>query len=105
MIKENWLTNELVEEIAGLLPESHEKDESGKRCPHAYLLKVGQLFPKGRVFASYTQLVQASKVFLDAWAVQKVHGQKKITCSYGINRVRKQNFMLTPPNNGNKSPA
>ena len=41
------------------------------------------------MFASFTQLVQASKVFLDAWAVQKVHGQKKITCSYGINRGKK----------------
>ena len=35
------------------------------------------------MFASFTQLVQASKLFLDAWAIQKVHGQKKITCHYG----------------------
>ena len=89
MTKENWLTDELVAEIAGLLPAANEKDGSGKRCPDAYLLKISKLFPQGRVFASYTQLVQASKMFLDAWAVQKVHGQKKITCSYGINHGKK----------------
>jgi hypothetical protein len=97
MTKENWLTDELVAEIAGLLPEAHEKDDSGKRCPDAYLLKIGKLFPKGRMFASYTQLVQASKVFLDAWAVQKVHGQKKITCSYGINRGKKPEELHADP--------
>jgi hypothetical protein len=96
MLKENWLTDELVEEIAGLLPEAHEKDDSGTRCPDAYLLKIGKLFPKGRMFASFTQLVQASKVFLDAWAVQKVHGQKKITCSYGINRGKKSRTSRGP---------
>ena len=89
ILKENWLTDELVDEIALLLPAANEKDGSGKRCPDAYLLKIGKLFPKGRMFASFTQLAQASKMFLDAWAVQKVHGQKKITCSYGINRGKK----------------
>jgi hypothetical protein len=97
MTKENWLTDELVAEIAGLLPEAHEKDDSGKRCPDAYLLKIGKLFPKGRMFASYTQLVQASKMFLDAWAVQKVHGQKEITCSYGINRGKKPEELHADP--------
>jgi hypothetical protein len=89
MQQENWITNDLWEEIDGLLPERAEKDGSGKRCPEAYLCKIGQLFPVGRVFASFTQLVQVSKIFLDAWAVQKVHCQKKITCLYGPNYGKK----------------
>jgi hypothetical protein len=54
LFKENWLTNELVDKIAGLLPEGNNKDRSGKRCPDAYLLKIGKLFPKGRMFARVT---------------------------------------------------
>jgi hypothetical protein len=90
MLKEDWMTPELLDEITGLLPESCDKDESGKRSPEAYLLKIAKLFPPGRVFASFKQLVQSSKMFLDAWAVQKVHGQKKITCSYGVNRGKRK---------------
>ena len=89
MEKKDWVTSELYQEINGLLPEPHEKDASGKRCPLGYLAKISLLFPPGRVFASYTQLCQASKMFLDAWAVQKVHSQKKITCSYGLNHGKK----------------
>ena len=87
MLKEDWLTDDLRLEIQSLFPDSNEKDGTGQRCPEAFQRKIGFLFPPGRVFASFTQLVQASKLFLDAWAIQKVHGQKKITCHYGKKAV------------------
>jgi hypothetical protein len=46
MLKENRLTDELVDKITGLLPDGNEKDGSGKRCPDAYLLKIGKLSPQ-----------------------------------------------------------
>jgi hypothetical protein len=60
MIKENWLTDELVNKIVWLLPAANEKDDSGKRCPDAYLLKIGKFFLKGKIFASFTHLVQVT---------------------------------------------
>jgi hypothetical protein len=92
MLKEDWVTDELRLEIQSLFPEPHEKDDSGLHCHEAYKCKISILFPPGHVFASFTQLVQASKVFLDAWAIQKVHGSKKITCHYGKNRGKTQTF-------------
>jgi hypothetical protein len=92
MLKEDWVTDELRLEIESLFPEPHEKDDSGLRCHDAYKRKISILFPPGRVFASFTQLVQASKVFLDAWAIQKVHGSKKITCHYGKNAGKTKSF-------------
>ena len=83
MMKENWLTDELLTEVNSLLPDHHEKDGDGRRCPDAYKRKIGLLFPPGRVFASVTQFVQTSKMFLDAWAIQQVHGSSKISCHYG----------------------
>jgi hypothetical protein len=47
----------LVDKIAGLLLAGNKKDgSSGKRCPDAYLMKIGKLFPPCQMFASYTQL-------------------------------------------------
>jgi hypothetical protein len=83
MLKRDWLTPDLRLEIQSLFPEAHEKDDSGLRNHESYERKISILFPPGRVFASFTQLVQASKLFLDAWAIQKVHQSKKITCHYG----------------------
>ena len=83
MLKEDWVTDDLRHEIQSFFPNSNEKDGSGQRCLQSYKRKISVLFPPGHVFASFTQLVQASKLFLDAWAIQKVHAGKKISCHYG----------------------
>jgi hypothetical protein len=49
-----------------------------------YLWKIAILFPVGRWFASFKQLTQACGMFLETWAVVKVHLQKKIWCFYGM---------------------
>jgi hypothetical protein len=38
----------------------------------------------GRLFASFKQLNQVAKQFLDAWAISKVNAQSKICCSHGV---------------------
>jgi hypothetical protein len=84
MLKEDWLTDDLRLEIQSFFPDSKEKDGSaGQHCLESFKRTISVLFPPGRVFASFTQLVQASKLFLDAWAIQKVHASKKISCHYG----------------------
>jgi hypothetical protein len=47
---------------------------------------VKSLFPEGHIFATFKQLDQSAKLFLDAWAISKVHGQSKIYCAHGISR-------------------
>jgi hypothetical protein len=36
------------------------------------------------MFASFKQLNQVAKLFLDAWAIPKVHGQSKIYCAHEL---------------------
>jgi hypothetical protein len=57
------------------------------------------------MFASFKQLDQVAKLFLDAWAISKVHGQSKIYCAHGVSHGKSpklhsivtmlQNILLT----------
>ena len=89
--KKDWITTDLLTEIIGLYPSTTEKDPvSGKRDHAAFVAKAQLLFPKGRLFASFKQLDQVAKLFLDAWAISKVHAQSKICCSHGVSRGKTQ---------------
>jgi len=87
-MKSNWITPELASEIQGQFPTVHEINTNSitgscERDLVAFTAKCEQLFPVGRVFMSFTQLVQASRHFLTGWNCKKVHMSKRITCYYG----------------------
>jgi hypothetical protein len=90
LLKMDWITTDLRLEVIALFPTRDEKDPaSGKRDHDAFVTKAKILFPQGRLFASFKQLDQVSKLFLEAWAVCKVHGQRKIYCAHGVSRGKK----------------
>jgi hypothetical protein len=91
LLKKDWITTDLCTEINQLYPSIAEKDPvTGKRDHAAFIVKARTLFPIGRVFASFKQLDQVAKQFLDAWAISKVHAQSKICCSHGVSRGKTQ---------------
>jgi hypothetical protein len=62
-----------------------------------YLRKIAILFPPDRKFASFKQLTQSYEMFLDAWAIVKVHSQKKIcSCFYGPFTKMNQDLHIIP---------
>ena len=89
----DWLTEELIEEIHGLFPSPSEiiENQERTRCPQAYSQKVGQFFYVGRLFCNFKQFTQAGKLLLDAWAVHANAGAKSLACFYGdpSNKPRK----------------
>jgi hypothetical protein len=85
------LTTGLIAEIETLFPSRSEiqKDNDNKRDPRAFEHKIAQLFPKGRMFASFKQLDQAADMFLGAWAVKKTNHSKSIQCAYSTSHTKK----------------
>lgn len=81
----DWLTEELIDEIHALFPAPNEimEGQERTRCPQAYLQKVGKFFYVGRLFCNFKQFIQAGKFLLDAWAVQATAGAKSLACFYG----------------------
>jgi hypothetical protein len=94
----DWLTPGLVDEIEQQFPVSIEIDATNRnqRDYDAYLTKIAVLFPIGRRFASFKQLTQACEMFLEAWAIVKVHSQKKIRCFYGSSTKKKRDLHIIP---------
>jgi hypothetical protein len=66
LMQKDWLTSGLIHEIHSLYPTCSEikTDDDNKRDPTAFEHKISQLFPPGRIFASFKQLDQAADVFL-----------------------------------------
>jgi hypothetical protein len=62
LLRRNWLTSGLIHEIHSLYPTCSEikTDDDNKRDPTAFEHKISQLFPPGRIFASFKQLDQAT---------------------------------------------
>jgi hypothetical protein len=95
LLKMDWITTDLRLEVIALFPSRDEKDPAtGKRDHDAFVTKAQILFPVGRLFASFKQLDQVSKLFLEAWAISKVHGQRKIYCAHGESRGKKRKLHL-----------
>jgi hypothetical protein len=87
LLLRDWITPGLRAEIVSLYPAAGEKEaDTGRRDQDVFIVKAKSLFPEGCFFASFKQLDQAAKLFLDAWAISKVHGQSKIYCARGISR-------------------
>ncbi len=51
--------------------------------------KIAQLFPVGRIFASFKQIDQAADMFLGAWAIKKTSHSKSIQCAYSATHDKK----------------
>jgi hypothetical protein len=91
LLKKDWLTTDLCHEIIGLYPSVHKKDpDTGKREQAAFVAKATIIFPLGRIFASFKQLDQVAKLFIDMWAIAKVHGHGKIYCAHGVSHGKFQ---------------
>ena len=75
LLRRDWLTDDLVEEIENCFP--HPTDmEGGGINKEMFKIKINRLFMKGREFASYKQLYQAAVMFQEAWN-GKLHIESK----------------------------
>jgi hypothetical protein len=86
LLKKNWLTPDLVREIESSFPTKEQISNTAEgdniRDLEAFKVMAAKLLPKGRIFVSFKQLDEVSKMFLDAWAINKVHITKRICCFY-----------------------
>jgi hypothetical protein len=91
LLQKDWLTSGLIGEIEALFPCRSEikSDNDNKRDPRAFQHKIAQLFPSGRIFASFKQLDQAADMFLGTWAVKKTPHSKSIQCTYSATHNKK----------------
>lgn len=91
----------LLDEVRLMAPARGEikRQNDNEHNKEAFERDAALLFPKGRQFASYTQLVQATKMFLDSWATQGVHEQKRIVCHYSESRKKKKTVALSDRTN------
>jgi hypothetical protein len=66
LLGKDWLTSGLIHEIHSLYPTCLEikTDDDNNRDRTAFEHKISQLFPSGRIFASFKQLDQAAEMFL-----------------------------------------
>ena len=74
-IKEEWLTNELIEELMNFTPAVYESsgDMNKSATDHqAWFSRCCKhVFYKGRPFANYRQLDQYASLFMEAWKAVK----------------------------------
>jgi predicted nucleic acid-binding Zn ribbon protein len=92
------LTSSLIGEIESLFPSCTEinNDNDNKRDACAFQHKIAQLFPSGRIFASFKQLDQAADIFLGAWAVKKTTHSKSIQCAYSATHDKTESMLMYP---------
>jgi hypothetical protein len=105
LLKKNWLTPDLVREIESCFPTKDQKSNTPKgdniRDLEAFKVKAAKLLPKGRIFVGFKQLDQeVFKMFLDAWAINKVHVTKQICRFYSKTSKKKPRLHETQPNAG-----
>ncbi len=105
LLKKNWLTPDLVREIESCFPSKEEISNTAKgdniRDLVAFKVKAAKLLPKGRIFVSFKQLDQVSKMFLDdAWAINKIQTRSGFIVSTPSLATRNLDFMKTLPNAG-----
>ena len=82
--KENWITPDLMHELKACFPKAPHIDDKNCNARSKEALKdaVHRLFPKGRIFASPSQIGQLAEKFGDAWAFRITHSGKQIQCYY-----------------------
>jgi hypothetical protein len=86
LLRKDWLTSGFIHKMHSLFPTCSEIkiDDDNNRDPTTFEHKILQLFPSGRIFASFKQLDQAADMFLGAWAIKKTSHSKSIQCAYYV---------------------
>jgi hypothetical protein len=74
---------DLQEEITKHFPDPNDIGKDQARCKGSFEIHAPELFPKGRIFASFVQLCVAVDMFLKAWGASSFHGSSRLTCFYG----------------------
>jgi hypothetical protein len=66
LLRKDWLTSGLTYEIEAMFPTPTDiqVNDDDKRDEIAFQHKIAQLFPVGRIFASFKQIDQAADMFL-----------------------------------------
>jgi len=82
LLRRDWLTDDLVEEIENCFPHPTDTGSVGIN-KESFKIKIERLFMKGREFASYKQLYQAAVMFQEAWNGKLHIESKSIKCFYG----------------------
>ena len=92
LLKQNWLTDDLVKEIeSNFLTQSEIVDD--KRDHDASSVKDDKLFAKGRQLLSYKKLYQSARTFQEAWS-SNLHMEYKCTCFYSRSNKARDNIVL-----------
>jgi hypothetical protein len=91
LLRKDWLTSGLTYEIQAMFPTPTDiqVNDDNKRDPIAFQHKIAQLFPVGRIFASFKQINQAADMFLGAWAIKKTSHSQSIQCAYSATHDKK----------------
>jgi hypothetical protein len=107
VIPDDWLTEELKEEIVSHYPKSTDINGGGKeRCKESFQEHALELFPSGRKFANYVQLRAAVELYLKAWGASGSHGSSRIACFYGkASKQLKPPSMVTPEKQRVQAPS
>jgi hypothetical protein len=80
---EDWLTDNLKEEISSHFPNSNGIGNDRARSKVSFESHAEVLFPKDRIFASFVQLCVSVDTFLKAWGASSSHGSSHLTCFFG----------------------
>jgi hypothetical protein len=91
LLGKDWLTSGLTYEIESLFPTPTDiqGNDDNKRDPIAFPHQIAQLFPVGRIFASFKQIDQAADIFLGAWDIKKTSHSKSIQSAYSATHDKK----------------
>ena len=88
-LNEDWMTNELVEELFNFVPPSKSDDKDQNVIDNDLKTKFTEycshIFPIGREFANYRQLDQYLSLFLKSWKIRKNRDGFSFKCFYANN--------------------
>jgi hypothetical protein len=102
---EDWLTDDLKEEITRHFPDSNDIGDERARCKVSFEIHAQALFPKHRIFASFVQLRLAVDMFLKAWGASSSHGSSRLTCFYGKPSRKPRTSVVEPDKQRVRTPS
>ena len=80
----NWITDELLEEINMCLssPSDIDRANDKNRFPNTFRCALLYLVPQKRILASHIQLNQVMEKFAESWAFYTTNSAKSIQCHF-----------------------
>ena len=107
-VKEEWMTNELIEELMHFTPAVYETnsdiDTSGTDHQTWFSRCCRHLFYKGRPFANYRQLDQYASLFMESWKSVKHRDGNSFRCFYVKSKTRSEASCFNKQNKNNYHP-